>query len=109
MPSSRAPREAETLTNVDADSDDHVQGGLIVEHYRIDASRRLLGALLIGSLIMTVGSLAIGGGFRQDAMARLVDALDASSQAAECRVARDRYLAEYPEGRHAARLRYACP
>lgn len=43
------------------DSDDHVRGGLIVEHYRLDAGWRLIGALLLGSLVMTLGSLSIAG------------------------------------------------
>ncbi len=51
----------ETATLVGPDSDDHVRGGLIVEHFRLDASRRLVGALLVGSLVMTLGSVCIAG------------------------------------------------
>lgn len=41
--------------------DDHATGGLIVEHFRVDASRQLLRALGLGSLIMAVGSLVVAG------------------------------------------------
>jgi len=34
-------------------------GGRIVEHFRVDASRRLVFALGLGSLVMTLGSLAM--------------------------------------------------
>lgn len=52
-------RRAETLEAVPEDSDDHARGGLIVEFFRLDASRRLINALAVGSLIMTLGSLAV--------------------------------------------------
>lgn len=41
------------------DDDDHARGGLIVEHYRVDASRQLARALGLGAAILTLGCLAI--------------------------------------------------
>lgn len=51
--------EAEALTITDGESNDHVAGGLIVEHFRIDPSRRLIRAMVTGSLVMALGSLAV--------------------------------------------------
>lgn len=46
-------------------------------------------------------ALAPGSGFREDAMARLVEAYAALGRTAECRSARDAYLKSYPHGVHA--------
>jgi TolA-binding protein len=45
--------------------------------------------------------LAPGSGFREDAMARLVEAYAGLGRTAECRSARDAYLKSYPNGVHA--------
>ncbi|HEY3496391.1 MAG TPA: FecR domain-containing protein [Polyangiaceae bacterium] len=46
-------------------------------------------------------ALAPASGFREDAMARLVEAYAALGRTAECRSARDAYLKSYPQGVHA--------
>jgi TolA-binding protein len=46
-------------------------------------------------------ALAPGSGFREDAMARLVEAYARLGRTAECRSARDAYLKSYPKGVHA--------
>jgi transmembrane sensor len=46
-------------------------------------------------------ALAPGSGFREDAMARLVEAYAGLGRVAECRAARDAYLKSYPGGVHA--------
>lgn len=48
------------------------------------------------------------GGFRQDGMARLVEALDAAGRMGECLRAQERYLARYPAGRHVQLVRASC-
>lgn len=51
----------DALSAAEEGPDDHAHGGLIVEHYRVDPSRRLLRALGIGSLIMALGSFSVAG------------------------------------------------
>lgn len=41
--------------------DDHADGGLIVEHFRVDVSGKLLRALGLGSLVMAIGSFVVAG------------------------------------------------
>ena len=53
------PRSAEVVTLPREDGDDHARGGLIVDFFRLDASRRLVKALAVGALIMSLGSIAI--------------------------------------------------
>jgi hypothetical protein len=53
-----SPR-ADVLYATDEEIDDHADGGVIVEHYRLDPTRQLLKALGVGSLIMAVGSLTV--------------------------------------------------
>lgn len=43
------------------DEDDHVRGGRIIEHYRLDPTKQLLRALGLGSLIMALGALTGAG------------------------------------------------
>jgi hypothetical protein len=53
-------------------------------------------------------ALAPGSGFREDAMARLVEAYAALGRGAECRSARDAYLKSYPSGVHAGSVAAKC-
>ncbi len=53
-------------------------------------------------------TLAPGAGFREDAMARLVDAYAALGERVACRSARDAYLAEYPHGVHRGAVASKC-
>lgn len=53
-------------------------------------------------------ALAPGSGFREDAMARLVDAYAGLGRTAECRAARDAYLKSYPRGVHAGSVAEKC-
>jgi hypothetical protein len=53
-------------------------------------------------------ALAPGAGFKEDAMARLVDAYAALGERAQCRTARDAYLASYPRGVHATVVAKKC-
>ena len=53
-------------------------------------------------------ALAPGAGFKEDAMARLVEAYAALGERAPCRAARDAYLASYPRGVHAASVAKRC-
>jgi tetratricopeptide (TPR) repeat protein len=53
-------------------------------------------------------ALAPGAGFKEDAMARLVEAYAALGERAQCRKARDAYLASYPRGVHAAVVAKKC-
>jgi TolA-binding protein len=53
-------------------------------------------------------TLAPGAGFREDAMARLVDAYAKLGERVACRSARDAYLAEYPEGVHRGSVALKC-
>jgi transmembrane sensor len=46
--------------------------------------------------------------FREDALARIVVAYDAMGRTAECNAARERYLAGFPHGVHAASLAARC-
>jgi transmembrane sensor len=53
-------------------------------------------------------TLAPGSGFREDAMARLVEAYAALGRSGECRSARDAYLKSYPSGVHAGSVAEKC-
>lgn len=53
-------------------------------------------------------ALSPGGPLREDAEARRIEALHASSSMAACAAARDAYLARYPSGVHAALVRTRC-
>jgi transmembrane sensor len=53
-------------------------------------------------------ALAPGAGFKEDAMARLVEAYGALGDAKQCRQAREAYLASYPRGVHAASVAKRC-
>jgi transmembrane sensor len=53
-------------------------------------------------------ALAPGAGFKEDAMARLVEAYGALGENAQCRAARDAYLASYPSGVHATWVAKKC-
>jgi tetratricopeptide (TPR) repeat protein len=53
-------------------------------------------------------TLAPGAGFREDAMARLVEAYAALGERVACRSARDAYLAEYPSGVHRGSVALKC-
>lgn len=53
-------------------------------------------------------SSAPGESLREDAMARLVEAYDATGQRARCRSARERYLDRFPEGVHSAGVVRRC-
>ena len=54
-------QRAEVPSPAEEGPDDHAEGGLIVAHFRVDASRRLVRSLAIGSVIMAVGSLVVSG------------------------------------------------
>jgi FecR-like protein len=47
-------------------------------------------------------------GVREDALARLVEALDALHDREGCSMQRDRYLQRYPKGVHVSRIEHAC-
>ena len=49
-----------------------------------------------------------GGGFHEDALARLVVAYDTMGQHQACIKARERYLSRYPQGVHVAALSVRC-
>jgi transmembrane sensor len=53
-------------------------------------------------------AMAPGSGFREDAMARLVQAYAALGAKASCRSARDAYLKAYPKGVHLATVSRKC-
>jgi transmembrane sensor len=53
-------------------------------------------------------ALAPGAGFKEDAMARLVEAYAALGERAQCRTARDAYLTSYPRGVHATVVAKKC-
>lgn len=53
-------------------------------------------------------ALNVGPTFREDALARLVSVYAAQGNFAACARARDRYLASYPSGVHAAAVRTRC-
>lgn len=53
-------------------------------------------------------SLSPSAAFHEDALARIVIALDAAGDAERCRQARERYLSRYPGGVHAAALATRC-
>jgi tetratricopeptide (TPR) repeat protein len=48
-------------------------------------------------------------GLREDALARLVEALSAMRDQAACSAERRRYLSNYPSGVHASAVRACCP
>jgi transmembrane sensor len=54
-------------------------------------------------------ALAPGATFREDAEARLVEALDRAHDAGRCAAARQGYLARFPNGLHAASVAARCP
>ncbi len=54
-------------------------------------------------------ALAPGATFREDAEARLVEALDRAHDAGRCAAARQGYLARFPGGLHAASVAARCP
>jgi transmembrane sensor len=72
---------------------------------RMDAFHDLPGAVEALSAAIRI---APGGGFREDAMARVVQAYDVMGAAQACVRARDRYLASYPGGAQAAAIRARC-
>ncbi len=94
----------------------------LVRRYPGDA-RAQVAALEIGRLEMdgkgdlgaaegalkAASSAGAGGALHEDSLARLVDLYASRGDAASCRQARDRYLAAYPNGVHANRVRGACP
>jgi hypothetical protein len=53
-------------------------------------------------------ALAPGSGFREDAMARLVDAHANMGAGARCRAAQAAYLRSYPQGVHASVVARRC-
>jgi hypothetical protein len=53
-------------------------------------------------------ALAPGAGFKEDAMARLVEAYAALGETSQCRSARDAYLTSYPRGVHASTVAKRC-
>ena len=53
-------------------------------------------------------ALAPGSGFREDAMARLVEAYAALGRSGDCQSARDAYLKSYPKGVHAGSVAEKC-
>ena len=54
-------------------------------------------------------ALAPGATFREDAEARLVEALDRAHDGGRCAAARQGYLARFPNGLHAASVAARCP
>jgi hypothetical protein len=56
-----------------------------------------------------VVKLEPSGLFREDADARIVQALEAAGQREPCMEARDRYLKTYPHGAHALTVARRCP
>ena len=91
-------------------------------HYRSDPRAGLaafeLGRLRLDSLGDPGGAaeaftdsitLAPGATFREDAEARLVEALDRAHDAGRCAAARRAYLARFPHGLHAASVAARCP
>ena len=53
-------------------------------------------------------ALAPGSGFREDALARIVNASSSLGQLSRCSSAREQYLREYPNGVHRLRVSKAC-
>jgi tetratricopeptide (TPR) repeat protein len=95
---------------------------LLLEHHPGDARAGLaafeLGRLRMDRLgdvhgaIQALGravALAPGAGFREDAMARLVDAYAAAGAKERCRSARSAYLESYPNGIRASAVKSRCP
>lgn len=72
---------------------------------RMDAEHNPLAAL---SALRTAVQTAPNEGLREDASARLVEALGAMNHGDECRAARSQYLVRYPKGVHAAAVRARC-
>jgi transmembrane sensor len=90
-------------------------------HFRTDPRAGLaafeLGRLRLGALGDPLGAaealqdavaLSPRAPFREDAEARLVEALDAAGDAARCEHARDAYLSRYPQGLHADAVSARC-
>ena len=90
-------------------------------HFRADPRAGLaafeLGRLRLGALGDPVGgaealqdavALSPNAPFREDAEARLVEALDAAGDLARCERARSAYLARYPQGLHAKGVSARC-
>lgn len=73
---------------------------------RMDRLGNLQGA--VNALRQAV-TLAPGSGFREDAMARLVQAYAAMGSVGPCRQARRAYLEAFPSGVHAASVAQKCP
>ncbi|MFT3767949.1 MAG: FecR domain-containing protein [Minicystis sp.] len=62
-----------------------------------------------GAVPLLERAAAQGGGFREDALARLVRAYQASGSIKACQRAREAYLKSYPRGVHAAAVSASCP
>lgn len=73
---------------------------------RMDRLGNLRGAV---QALRQAVTLAPGSGFREDAMARLVQAYAAMGAVDECRSARSAYLKSYPKGVHAGSVAQKCP
>ncbi|MGE0784609.1 MAG: hypothetical protein AB7S26_02900 [Sandaracinaceae bacterium] len=56
----------EARTRLSEDSVDHLDGGRIVDHFRVDTSRELFTGLAIGAVLMTLGSFVIGAALAAD-------------------------------------------
>jgi hypothetical protein len=72
---------------------------------RMDRLRDSAGAALA---LERAIALDVGPSFREDALARLVSVYEAQGNFAACARARDRYLASYPAGVHAAAVTTRC-
>ncbi len=72
---------------------------------RMDAEHNPLGAIVA---LRRAVQTAPNEGLREDASARLVEALGAMNHREECRAARSQYLLRYPNSVHAAAVRARC-
>ncbi len=72
---------------------------------RMDSLRDLPGA---AQALERAVALAPGSGFREDAIARLVQVYDGLGRNADCSRARDRYLKHYPSGVHRDAVAVRC-
>lgn len=107
-------REAHQAGN---DQEAAEQYAALLRHHRRD-SRAGVAALALGRLRLDLGQparaiaplriAARSGPNRADALARLVEAYDASGRSADCRRAREQYLERYPEGVHRAAVVRRC-
>jgi hypothetical protein len=59
--------------------------------------------------LRTAVKLAPGSAFREDAIARLVQAYAAMGATTQCRTFRKQYLDAYPKGVHAGTVASKCP